>query len=80
MAAKYAVSLDKAAYDKLKAYAQSKNESLLKAAGKLLDKLLDDATYPIVLKIPLDIKSDKDKLKTWLDTRTAAIVEMLTRT
>lgn len=45
----------------------------------IIGRSIDDDVVPVMLKIPVALKSNPDKLKTWMDVQTAGIVKSLTK-
>jgi hypothetical protein len=46
---------------------------------ELIDRFIidDDTIIPVVLKIPVELKGDKEQLAVWLESRKNAILEKL---
>ncbi len=80
--------------EELKKLAKRKDESVSGFVGNLVEQALkcnpdddllvinkpmDDDIIPIILKIPVELKSDGVKLKHWMDVQTEGIVRALTK-
>ncbi len=65
--------------EKLKAYAKSKGVSNSQCVRDLIEKFVvdEDDKIPVVLKIPADLKGNKEGLASWLDARCKGLVEKL---
>ncbi len=65
--------------EKLKAHAKSKGISASQCVRELIEKFVveDDAIVPVVLKVPVELKGDREGLERWLEARKSAIVEKL---
>jgi|APSaa5957512535_1039671.scaffolds.fasta_scaffold464723_2 predicted DNA-binding protein len=65
--------------DRLRAYAKRKGISNSQCVRELIDRFIidDDTIIPVVLKIPVELKGDKEQLAVWLESRKNAILEKL---
>lgn len=65
--------------DRLRAHAKRKGISNSMCVRELIDRFIidDDTIIPVVLKIPVELKGDKEALMAWLESRKNAIVEKL---
>jgi len=65
--------------EKLKSHAKSKGISASQCVRELIEKFVmdDDTIVPVVLKVPVELKGDKEALEQWLEVRKSAIVEKL---
>ena len=68
--------------DRLHASAKRLGMSVSGMTSTLIDKHLslidhDGHEIPVIFKIPQELKGDKDGLRTWLNTRTEAVVSRL---
>lgn len=74
------LSLEPEAHDALKAAAAKKKQSIPKFVTKLLSKLfLNSDELPVLLKIPSSLKNDKTKLLKWLEDKSKAIADVITK-
>jgi len=73
------LSIEPDMQDKLKRYAKSKDVSVSKLIRDLVDKYLvtEDEVIPVILKIPNKLRGDTENLQKWFDTKSAAIVKIL---
>lgn len=73
------LSIEPEMQDRLKKIAKAKGVSVSKMIRDLVDKFLvvDEDSIPVILKIPLHMKSEPESLQKWLDAKTAAIVKAL---
>lgn len=86
MSAKKVISLsvDPEIHDQMRVAAKKMgwgvSEMVRNLVTKYMDLLVnDDDQVPVVLRIPAELKEDPDGLKAWLEGRSAAIVQALTR-
>lgn len=82
------IAVDKITQDCLKKFAKAGNVSVSKLIRDLVDTYLlqdkkmtvvhhDPEHIPIVLKIPVELKGDREAIQSWLRIRTTAIIERL---
>lgn len=86
------IAIEPELHDELRDYARKKGMSASAYVGLLVGKALkisidedpivvgkpvDEDVLPVMLKIPANLKGQKDSLKLWMDTQTAGIVNKL---
>ena len=74
------LSLDLDTQDKLKLHAKQKtNGNVSKLIREMVDKYLvvEDNVIPVILKVPIDLKGDRDNLQKWFEAKTQAVVKAL---
>ena len=73
------LSMDLDIQDRLKIVAKKRDVSVSKLIRDLADKFLneEDNVDMVVLKIPKDLRKEKDMLKSWIDQRVELIVKTL---
>jgi len=74
------LSLDSETQQKLKLYAlQKADNNVSKLIRDLVNKYLvsDDEVIPVILKIPIKLKTDKEGLENWLKLKFSAIVNAI---
>jgi hypothetical protein len=63
---------------KLKKYAEVKDLSPSRVVRDLIDKYLgDEEVIPVILKVPVNLRGDRENLQKWVSTRAIAIVNKL---
>jgi|688.fasta_scaffold00059_120 hypothetical protein len=73
------LSMDLDIQDRLKIVAKKRDVSVSKLIRDLADKFLneEDNVDMVVLKIPKDLRKEKDMLKSWIDQRVELIIKTL---
>lgn len=74
------LSLDHDIQEKLRLHAKQKtNGNVSKLIREITEKYLviDDNVIPVILKVPLHLKGDKENLKQWFEARVPGIVSAL---
>ncbi len=74
------LSLDHDIQEKLSLHAKQRtNGNVSKLIREIIEKYLviDDKVIPVMLKVPVHLKGDKDNLKQWFDARIPGIVSAL---
>lgn len=73
------LSMDLDIQDRLKIVAKKRDVSVSKLIRDLADKFLneEDNVDMVVLKIPKDLRKEKEMLKSWIDQRVELIVKTL---
>ncbi len=74
------LSMDADIQEKLKIVAKKRNVSVSKLVRDLADKFLneEDNVDMVILKVPKDFRKDVEKLRSWLNHRTEAVISTLT--
>jgi len=74
------LSIEPDLHDTLKEHANRKTDgNVSKLICDMLEKYpFSDDVIPVILKVPVLIKENKDELKKWLDIKSAAIFRALT--
>jgi hypothetical protein len=74
------LSLDPETQEKLRFHAKQKTSgNVSKLIRDLVDKYLvsEDNVIPVILKVPMDMKGDQERLQKWLELKTQGIVKAL---
>lgn len=86
------IAIEPELHDELKEYSKKKGLSVSSYVGVLISKAVklaidddplvigkpaDEDVVPVFLKIPGNLKGDKEGLKTWLDSQTSVLVSKL---
>jgi precorrin-2 methylase len=74
------LSLDPDIQEKLRFHAKQKtNGNVSKLIREIAEKYLviDDDVIPVILKVPIQLKGDKENLQKWFELKTQAIVKAL---
>lgn len=74
------IAVDTNTQDILKTLAEQKQTTVSKLVRGVIEKYLnvDNSFDTIVLKIPVELKSDSDKLREWIEAKIPGIVSSLT--
>jgi len=71
------LSLEPEMHDKLKSLSKQKGlNNVSQLIRDVLDRflILDDDIIPVIVKIPINLKGDKEGLKSWLEKKSDALV------
>jgi hypothetical protein len=73
------LSMEPDMQEKLKRHAKQKEVSVSKLVRDLVDKYLvaDEDVTPVLLKIPNQLKGERENLQKWLETKASALVKAL---
>lgn len=66
--------------EKVKLIAKKRNKSVSAFVRECLEKFIDsddNPVYTVILKMPTNLKNDKDKMQDWLDIRFKSIIKTL---
>lgn len=66
--------------EKVKLIAKKRNKSVSAFVRECLEKFIDsddNPVYTVILKMPINLKNDKDKMQDWLDIRFKSIIKTL---